>query len=334
MGTYVVRRLLAALPVLLGVLVIAFVVLRRTPGGPAQAELGEKATPEKIAEINRRHGWDQPLPVQFLRYCGRSLRGDFGTSTHTKQPVATDLAQRIPATMELALAAMALAVLVGVPLGIVASLRPGRAVDVAASGAALLGVSLPVFFLGLLLILACPFMPTGSRLPVGVTVRPWTGLYCVDALVVGDWRGFGAALRHLALPALTLATVPLAVVARMTRSSMLEVLGEDYVRTARAKGLPMSRVVLRHALRNALVPIVTVIGLNVGYLLAGAVLTETVFAWPGLGRYVVHAIEAKDYNAVQASLLFVAAVFVGMNLLVDVSYAWIDPRVRLRADRA
>jgi peptide/nickel transport system permease protein len=331
MAGYLLRRLLQALPVLIGVAVIAFLVTRLTPGGPAQAVLGEKATAEKIAQLNRDNGWDRPLPVQFVRFCASTLTGDLGRSYHTGRPVAQDLRRCVPATIELALAAMLIATCVGVPLGIVAALRPGRALDLCTMGGALAGVSVPVFFLGLCLLMLFPDLPGGGRLPVTMDLEPLTGLYLVDTLWRGDGAGFAAALRHLLLPAVALASVPLGMIARMTRSSVLEVLHEDFVRTARAKGLAPPAVVLRHALRNALVPIVTTIGLNVGLLLAGAVLTETVFQWPGLGRYLVESVLAKDYNAVQAGLLVTATTFVLVNLCVDLSYAWIDPRVRLGA---
>jgi peptide/nickel transport system permease protein len=329
MATYILRRLLQVIPVLLGVLLIAFAAVRLTPGGPALAVLGEKATQAKIDQVNKENGWDQPIPVQFVTYVGQLCTGDLGRSFHTKRPILADLKQKVPATIELALAAMLLAILLGVPAGILSSLNPGKPIDAATMSGALLGVSFPVFFLGMVLIISFPAMPAGGRLPVTVDIDPITGLHLIDSLLQGDWSAFGAALRHLLLPALTLATVPLAVIARMTRSSLLEVLHDDYIRTARAKGLGGRAVVLRHALRNAAVPIVTVIGLNVGYLLAGAVLTETVFSWPGLGRYVVEAVKAADYNAVQAGLLVTAVSFVSMNLLVDIAYAWIDPRIRV-----
>ncbi|MHC5019283.1 MAG: ABC transporter permease [Planctomycetota bacterium] len=329
MATYILRRLLQVIPVLLGVLLIAFAAVRLTPGGPALAVLGEKATQAKIDQVNKENGWDKPIPVQFVTYVGQLCTGDLGRSFHTKRPILDDLKQKVPATIELALAAMLLAILLGIPAGILSSLKPGKPVDAATMSGALLGVSFPVFFLGMVLIISFPAMPAGGRLPVTVDIDPITGLHLIDSLLQGDWSAFGAALRHLLLPALTLATVPLAVIARMTRSSLLEVLHDDYIRTARAKGLGGRAVVLRHALRNAAVPIVTVIGLNVGYLLAGAVLTETVFSWPGLGRYVVEAVKAADYNAVQAGLLVTAVSFVSMNLLVDIAYAWIDPRIRV-----
>ncbi len=333
MTTYLARRLLQALPVLAGVVVIAFLVVRLTPGGPALAVLGEKATPEKVAELNRANGWDRPLPEQFVRFLWTTARGELGRSYHTGRPVAEDLRRCFPATVELALAAMILATLVGVPAGLAASLRPGRWPDHAAMVGSLVGVSIPVFFLGLVLLLLFPGMPGGGRLSVTTDVERRTGLLLLDAALAGDGRALWDAIRHLVLPACALATVPLAMIARMTRSSLLETLREDYVRTARAQGLAPPRVVF-HAFRNALVPVVTVLGLNVGFLLAGAVLTETVFQWPGLGRYVVEAVLAKDYNAVQAGLIVTAGVFVLVNLAVDLSYGWLDPRIRLSGGRA
>ncbi len=329
MATYILRRLLQVVPVLLGVLLIAFAAVRLTPGGPALAVLGEKATAAKIKQVERENGWDLPLHEQFVDYLGAIATGDLGRSFHTKRPVIEDLKDKLPATIELALAAMLLAILIGVPAGIIASLKPGKPLDTAAMSGALLGVSFPVFFLGMVLIISFPGMPAGRRLPVTIDIDSITGLHLLDTLLQGNGTAFWASLRHLMLPAITLATVPLAVIARMTRSSLLEVLHDDYIRTAKAKGLAGSTVVLRHALRNAAVPIVTVIGLNVGYLLAGAVLTETVFSWPGLGSYVVKAVLANDYNAVQAGLLVTAVTFVSMNLLVDIAYAWIDPRIRV-----
>lgn len=330
MTTYALKRLLLALPVLWGVTLIAFLVVRLPPGGPARAILGEKATPEKIEELNRINGWDQPLPVQYLRFMGDlCLRFDLGKSYHRNREVSSELAQRFPATMELSLAAMLLALVAGIPAGVVSAVRRNSVLDYASMTGALLGVSVPVFFLGLVMLMACPFLPGGGRLPITMDIDPVTGFVPLDAL----WRGRFDALvpyfRHLLLPALALSTIPMAVVARMTRSSVLEVLGEEYIRTARAKGLSERTVILKHAFRAALIPVVTVVGLNFGTLLAGAVLTETVFDWPGLGQYVVHAVLANDYNPVQGGILLVAGTFVLVNLLVDLSYGWIDPRVRV-----
>jgi peptide/nickel transport system permease protein len=328
--TFTLKRLLLALPVLWGVTLVSFLVVRAPPGGPARAILGEKATPEKIEALNRANGWDRPLTVQYGRFMRDVfLRFDFGESFHRRRPVSEELARRFPATLELSLAAMLIAVLVGIPAGVLAAVRRNSLIDYVSMTLALLGVSVPVFFLGLLMLMTFTFLPGGERLPVEVSLPVVTGFVPVDAVVQGQWTILGVYLRHLLLPAVALSTIPMAMIARMTRSSVLEILGEDFIRTARAKGLSESIVVMKHAFRAALIPVVTVVGLNFGYLLAGAVLTETVFNWPGLGQYVVHAVLDSDYNPVQGGILLVAVVFVLINLLVDLSYAFIDPRVRI-----
>ncbi|MHC4597973.1 MAG: ABC transporter permease [Planctomycetota bacterium] len=330
MTTYALKRLLLALPVLWGVTLVAFLTVRIAPGGPALAILGEKATAEKIAELNRINGWDRPILVQYGRFLSDVfLRFDFGESYHRREKVSDELIQRFPATVELSLAAMLLSVLIGIPAGILAAVKRNSIIDYASMTGALFGVSVPVFFLGLLMLMAFQFLPGGGRLPITVDLDPVTGFVPIDAVLLGEFGVLKAYLRHLLLPAIALSTIPMAVIARMTRSSVLEVLGDDYIRTARAKGLSEKVVVLKHALRAALIPIVTVVGLNFGYLLAGAVLTETVFNWPGLGQYVVHAVLSSDYNPVQGGILLVAGTFVLINLVVDLSYGVIDPRVRV-----
>lgn len=332
MSRFVLGRLLGALPVLLGVTVLAFLFVRMIPGDPARNIAGERASEELLAEVRRVHGLDQPWPAQYARFLGRIARGDLGTSLQTGEPVTRELAARFPATLELTLCAVLLATAFGVTLGIAASLRPGSLINMATMGSALLGVSIPVFCLGYVLIVAVgDHVPYAGRLDEGLraSFAPRTPFYLLEALLRGQWAALGSALAHLALPALALSTVPLAVVARITRSSMLEVLSQDYVRTARAKGLSRARVVLVHALRNATIPIVTVLGVQTGYLLGGAVLTETVFSWPGLGRFVVTAIGERDYPAIQGGVLLFATTFVLANLLVDVLYARLDPRVRV-----
>lgn len=334
MSRYVLARLLGAVPVLLGVTVLAFLFVRLIPGDPARVIAGERASEELLAEMRRVHGLDQPLSAQYVLFLGRLARGDLGTSLQTGEPVTREIAARFPATIELTVAAVLVATVLGVALGIAAALRPGSLLDVALMGGALVGVSVPVFCLGYVLIVA-----VGDHLPyagrIDETVRaafaPRTPFYLLEALVRGEWAALRSVLAHLALPALALSTVPLAVVARITRSAMLEVLSQDYVRTARAKGLSRARVVLVHALRNATIPIVTVLGVQTGYLLGGAVLTETVFSWPGLGRFVVTAIGERDYPAIQGGVLLFATTFVLVNLLVDVVYARLDPRVRVGA---
>ncbi|MBX3468097.1 MAG: ABC transporter permease [Planctomycetes bacterium] len=332
MNGYVLQRLLGAVPVLFGVTVLAFLFVRMIPGDPARNIAGERANEEILAQVRRVHGLDEPLPAQYARFLGRIAQGDLGTSLQTNEPVTREIAARFPATIELTLCAVLLATVIGVALGIVASLRPGSVLDLVTMGGALVGVSLPVFCLGYVLIIAVgDHMPYAGRLDEGLRdgFAPRTPFYLVEALVRGEWAALRSVVAHLALPALALSTVPLAVVARITRSSMLEVLSQDYVRTARAKGLSRAAVVLRHALRNATIPIVTVLGVQTGYLLGGAVLTETVFAWPGLGRFVVTAIGERDYPAIQGGVLLFATTFVLVNLLVDVLYARLDPRVRL-----
>lgn len=332
MNRFLVARLLGAAPVLLGVTVLAFLFVRMIPGDPARNIAGERASAQLLEDVRRVHGLDQPLPLQYGRFLGRIARGDLGTSLQTNEPVTREIAARFPATIELTLCAVLIATVLGVGLGIVASLRPGSIFDVALMSSALVGVSIPVFCLGYVLIIAVgDHVPYAGRIDEGLRAgfAPRTPFYLLEALV----RGEGAVLRnvvaHLALPAFALSTVPMAVVARITRSSMLEVLSQDYVRTARAKGLSHARVVLKHALRNATIPIVTVLGVQTGYLLGGAVLTETVFSWPGLGSFVVKAIGERDYPVIQGCVLLFATTFVLANLIVDLLYARLDPRVRL-----
>lgn len=329
---YLLRRLVTVIPVLLGVTLLAFLVVHAVPGDPAKVIAGERANPRTLERIRHEHGLDQPLAVQYGLFLRRLAQGDLGTSVQTDAPVRSEIARRFPATIELTLAAVLLATLAGVPLGILAALRPGSGWDAGSMGTALLGVSLPVFCLGyLLIVLFGEHLPYAGRLDEDVRAAfdPQSGFYLCEALLRLNGRAFLDAARHLLLPALALSSVPLAVVARITRSSLLEVLGSDHVRTARAKGLNERAVVLRHGLRNAAIPILTVLGVQTGYLLGGAVLTESVFSWPGMGRFVVEAIGQRDYPVIQGGVLLFASVFVSVNLLVDLLYARLDPRVRL-----
>jgi peptide/nickel transport system permease protein len=332
MFAYIARRALALIPTLLGVSVVVFLFLRLIPGDPATAFLRESATADQIAAFNERLGLNKPLPEQYLSYMGKVLHGDLGTGLHSGLPVAGEIAQKFPATAELGLAAMAIAVVLGVFLGAVAAIRRASILDYGTTTLGLVGVSMPIFWLGLMLIylfaVNLRWLPPSTR--GDPPERSLTGLYSIDYLLSGDLAGWLDAVRHLILPAVVLATVPLAVVARQTRSAMLEVLGQDFVRTAWSKGLRERAVVTRHVLKNALLPVVTVVGLQVGALLSGAVLTEAVFSWPGMGTYVVEAINSRDYPIVQGSILFLATIFVVINLLVDISYAWLDPRIRYR----
>jgi peptide/nickel transport system permease protein len=312
------------------VLVFGFVHL--IPGDPAVTMLGERATPEKVAEVRARLGLDRPIHEQYLIYIRKVLRGDLGVSIVRGDPVLTDLLRRFPATVELASAAMVLALLLGIPIGIVSAVWRRSLADSLSRVWALAGVSMPIFWLGVMLAwvfgVELGWLPTGARLDSVADYEPVTHFVLLDAILQRDWAMAWDALRHLVLPAVALATIPLAIIARMTRASMLEVLSRDYIRTADAKGLPRQAVVLRHALRNALLPVLTVIGLQVGSLLAGAILTETIFSWPGIGRWVYEAIESRDYPIVQGASLFVGAVVVVVNLLTDLLYAAVDPRIK------
>ena len=329
---FVVRRLLLLIPILLGLSVLLFAWVRALPGGPAQALLGERATPDAVAQLNALYGFDRPVLQQYLSYLGRLVRGDLGVSTTTRQPVTEELVRLFPATIELTLFALLIAVGLGIPLGYVAARRHLTWVDSSAVLASLLGVTIPVFFLGFILkyvfAVQLAWLPaTGRQDPRLFTEHP-TGFYVLDGFVVGRPDAALDAFLHLILPAAALATIPLAIIARITRASVLDVVNEDYVRTADAKGLSRGTITRRHVLRNALLPVVTVIGLQIGLLLSGAVLTETVFAFPGVGSFLVDAIRTRDYAVVQGFILVIAVIVVVVNLLVDISYGLIDPRMR------
>ncbi|MEK7867560.1 MAG: ABC transporter permease [Planctomycetota bacterium] len=328
---YIARRLLTAVPVLLGVSFVVFLTVHLLPGDPAMAILGEKANPESLARLRKEYGWDQPFLVQYGRFLERLVTtGSVGRSYRTNLDVREEVLRTFPATIELSLAAMLLATFLGIAAGIVAARFQNRWPDLVSMGLALVGVSVPVFFLGMLLLIAfTPGLPTGGRLPSVVDYDESTHFVLIDVLRVGRAELIPVFLRHLLLPAIALSTVPMAIIARITRTSMIEVLTSDFVRTARAKGLPERRVVLGHAFRNALIPIMTTVGLQFGTLLAGAVLTETVFSWPGIGRFVVEAITGRDYISLQGGVLAIALAFVLVNLVVDVLYALVDPRVRV-----
>jgi peptide/nickel transport system permease protein len=329
---YAIRRSLTVLPVLLGVSLFVFAFIHLIPGDPAQTMLGERATPARIAEVKRQLGLDRPIHEQYLIYVGKVLRGDLGVSIVRGDPVLTDLLRRFPATVELATTAIFLAVAVGVPVGITSAVWRNSVTDSLARVWALAGVSMPIFWLGVMLAwvfgVQLGWFPTGFRLDSASTFEPVTNFVVLDAVLQGNRAVLADALRHLVLPAIALATIPLAVIARMTRASMLEVLSRDYIRTAEAKGLPRRVVILQHALRNALLPVMTVVGLQVGRLLSGAILTETIFSWPGIGLWVYEAIESRDYAIVQGATLFIAVIFVTVNLVTDLLYAVADPRIK------
>ena len=329
---FVVRRLFLLVPILLGLSILVFVWIRALPGGPAQALLGERATAESIAEIEQLYGLDRPLHEQYFSYLKTVVRLDFGTSITTRRPVVEEIKQRFPATIELALAAMVFSICIGVPLGFVAAKRYGGVVDQLSLVGSLIGISIPVFFLAILLkyvfAVKLGWLPTVGRMSVLVNIPHPTGFYVLDAILAGNFSALVDTLKHLVLPAVALGSIPLAVIARITRAAVLDVQNEDYVRTARAKGVAPRTVDTRHVLRNALLPISTIIGLQTGLLLSGAVLTETVFAWPGMGTWLVDAIRARNFPVLQGGILFVSVVFVFVNLLVDISYAIINPRIR------
>jgi len=330
---FVATRIGIMIPTFIGVTLVSFAPIRLVPGDPIELWVGERGIdPERHAELLRQFGFDRSLPEQYLRFLGELLQGDLGKSIVTQQPVLSEFLTLFPATIELSLAAMIFAVLVGLPAGIIAGVKRGSAFDHTVMTVSLAGYSMPIFWWGLLLIIlfsgTLGWTPVSGRISVLYFFEPVTGFVLIDSLLSGERGAFTSALRHLILPAVVLGTIPLAVIARQTRSAMLEVLGEDYIRTAHAKGLSPLRIVGLHALRNALIPVVTIIGLQTGLLLAGAILTETIFAWPGIGNWLVHSISRRDYPSVQGGILLVACVVIAVNLLVDLTYGLINPRIR------
>jgi dipeptide transport system permease protein len=335
MINYIFRRLLLIVPTVIGISICAFAFVRLLPGDPILAMAGEHGvTPERYEVLKEAFGYNLPIWQQYLNYLGQVLTGDFGVSLGTKRPVLNEFRTLFPATVELAFCAIILAAVVGVPAGVLAAVKRGSWLDQGTMGVALTGYSMPIFWWGLLLIMFFSsylgWTPVSGRIALNFFLRPITGFMTIDSLLYGNWPAFVSALRHLILPTVVLATIPLAVIARQTRSAMLEVLGEDYVRTARAKGLSPKRVVNVHALRNALIPVVTTIGLQVGALMAGAILTETIFSWPGIGKWMIESILKRDYPVVQSGLLLIALIIMAVNLIVDVLYAVINPRIRVR----
>ena len=331
---FVVRRLLLLVPILLGLSILVFAWIRALPGSPAEALLGERATPERVAQIRHQYGLDKPLVIQYWDYLKQTVwHHDLGTSITSFRTVTYEIGHRFPATVELALAAMVVAMVFGLPLGFFAAKRYGSWLDQASLVASLVGISIPIFFLGLILkyifAVRLGWLPIIGREDVLADRRHPTNFYVLDAIIERDPGALWDTIKHLILPAIALGSIPLAIVARITRAAVLDVQNEDYVRTARAKGLPPLIVDRRHVLRNALLPISTIIGLQTGLLLSGAVLTETVFAWPGVGNWLKEAIFNRDYPVLQGGILFLAVVFVVVNLIVDISYGLINPRIRL-----
>src|ERR671937_2774133 len=330
---YVVRRLLLLVPILLGVSILIFFWIRALPGNPAQSLLGERATPRLIQEYRARYGFNRPLPVQYWDYLKTTVvDGDLGTSIATHRTITAEIKTRFPATVELAVGAMIVAVGLGIPLGFLAAKRHGGIFDQLTLVGSLIGISIPIFFLAIILkyifAVRLGWLPSVGRETVTLNTKHPTNFYVLDAIVTGDWHALKDALEHLVLPALALGSIPLAVVTRITRAAVLDVQNEDYVRTARAKGLAPMTVDRRHVLRNAMLPVSTIVGLQTGLLLSGAVLTETVFAYPGVGWWRQQAIFNRDYPVLQGGILFLAVVFVVVNLVVDISYAIINPRIR------
>lgn len=328
------RRLITLIPILLGVSIIVFLFVRALPGSSATALLGERATAAQVEQIERQQGLDRPLYEQYGNYMRNLSRGDLGRSVTTRRPVTEELFARFPATVELGFAAMLFALAAGIPLGFVAAKRYGGAVDNASLIGSLIGISFPVFFLAIILKfifgVQLGWLPTIGRLSVTQQLAHPTNFYVLDAIITTNWPALWDALRHLVLPAVALGTIPLAVIARITRAAVIDVQSEDYVRTANAKGLSPGLVNRAHILRNAMLPVATVVGLQTGLLLTGAILTETIFSWPGVGRWMLDAINARDYVVVQGGILFFALVVVLVNLIVDVSYAFLNPRIRYR----
>ena len=330
---FVVRRLLLLVPILLGLSILVFLWIRALPAGPAESLLGERATPETIRQIEEQYGLNEPIHVQYLKYVRTLASGDLGTTIRTRRPVTDELKERFPATIELTIAALLFATLLGIPLGFVAAKRYGTWVDHSSLVVSLIGISIPVFFLAILLkyvfSVKLGLLPTVGRISVLIDIDHPTNFYLLDALIAGDLGAFWDVTKHLMLPAIALGSIPLAITARITRAAVLDVQNEDYIRTARAKGLAPRIVDERHIFRNALLPIMTIIGLQTGLLLSGAVLTETVFAFPGMGTWLVEAIRQRDFPILQGGILFVSFVFVLINLIVDISYALVNPKIRV-----
>jgi len=357
MTRYIIRRLISLMPTLLGVTLLVFMFIHLIPGDPAIVMLGEHAAVANVERIREQLGLNKPLllnlgaPAQALRgeisagaaakklfdsqyigFLGRLLRGDLGRSVHEKTPIADLLKLKFPATVELSLLSMTFAVAVGIPAGIISATRRNSIFDSLSMVGSLIGVSMPIFWLGLMFIyffgVKLKWLPTYGRFPVDLSLERVTGLYTIDSMIAGNAQALGLALKHLVMPSVALGTIPMAIIARMTRSAMLEVLQEDYIRTAYAKGLNERTVIMRHALKNAFLPVITIIGLQIGGLLAGAIMTETVFSWPGVGKWVYDAILARDYPVVQVAVLVITLIIALVNLVVDISYAFLNPKIR------
>jgi len=331
--SYIIKRLLWAIPTLIGVSILVFSMVHLAPGDPALVMLGEKASAESVAALKEQMGLNKPLYEQYIMFITNVLQGDFGTSLNSGEPVIEEFMERFPATVELALVAMFFAVIAGLFAGIISAVKRYSIFDYAAMSTALAGVSMPVFWLGLMMIylfsVQLGWLPVSGRLGYEYDIDEVTGLFLIDAILMDDYEAFWNAFKHLILPAIALGTIPMAIIARMTRASMIEVLKEEYIRTAKAKGCSKMQVIMVHALKNALLPVLTVIGLMLGTLFAGAILTETTFSWPGIGKWLVNAVYQRDFPIIQSTTLIIASMFVIVNLIVDVLYAVVNPKIRL-----
>lgn len=330
---FILKKILYLVPTFIGITIVAFGFVRILPGDPVLLMAGERGvSAERHAELSAQLGYDKSIFMQYFDFMGRLLQGDLGNSLVTKRPVMDEFLALFPATVELAVVAIIIATAIGVPVGVLAAVKRGSWFDQLSMTTALVGFSMPIFWWGLLLIILFSgilgWTPVSGRMGLMYFFPPVTGFMLIDSLLSGEKGAFISAVRHLILPSIVLATIPLAVIARQTRSAMLEVMGEDYVRTARAKGMPLRRVIGVHALRNAMIPVITTIGLQVGVLMAGAILTETIFSWPGIGKWMVDSISRRDYPVVQSGLLMIAGIVMVVNLLVDLTYGLINPRIR------
>ncbi len=332
MLSYTIKRLLSSIPVLIGLILIVSFMIRAIPGNPARMILGQLATEEAVATLTKQLGLDQPWYLQFFQYLGNLLTGDLGVSLRTKSPISEEIWPFLAATAELAFCAMLIAIVIGVNAGIISAWFQNSWFDYIAMILALIGVSMPIFWLGLMeqwvFAIKLDWLPTSGRENVRDPIESMTNFYIIDTLLQGDFEQLWVVVKHLILPSVALATIPMAIIARITRSTMLEVMKSDFIRTARAKGLRMFWVVYKHSLKNAIIPVLTIIGLQTGLLLGGAILTETIFSWPGIGRYIYEAINYRDYPVIQSGILIIALVFVTINLIVDLLYAAIDPRIK------
>jgi peptide/nickel transport system permease protein len=332
MTTYIIRRILVVIPVIIGVSILSFFFVHMIPGDPVISMLGERARPQDIVEYKAQMGLDQPIYIQYVRYVEQILKGNWGTSIVNKVSVATSLSYRLPATIEAIFFALLIGIVLGIGMGILAALKRNTLIDTGATLIALTGVSMPVFWLALIVIYVFAvdmrILPPGARLSTEYTIKVVTGFYTIDSLLMGRLDIFWDVIKHMIMPSAVLSTTVMPGIMRLTRASMLEVMQKDYIRTAKAKGLQMSKVIMKHALRNALLPVITVIGLEISGLLGGAILTENAFSWTGMGQWFYQAIIGRDYPVIQASILLNAIIFILMTMLVDISYAFIDPRIR------